>query len=83
MTLGWRRNLTPYLLSGLIFALTLVAWFFTRSSLQLHNDARFESVADEVRDAVVERLQSYQNLLLETRGLFHAAPQLSRSFAPT
>ena len=76
--MGWRRTFTPYLLSGLILALTLVAWFFTISSIALHNDARFETVADEVRDAVVGRLQTYQNLLLETRGLFHAAPSLSR-----
>ncbi|RYZ95951.1 MAG: hypothetical protein EOP11_24160, partial [Proteobacteria bacterium] len=76
--MSWKRNFTPFLLSGLILLLTLVAQSFTRTSMALHTEARFEAVADTIRDSVAERLRNYQNLLLETRGLFHAAPSLSR-----
>jgi signal transduction histidine kinase/CHASE1-domain containing sensor protein len=79
MRFPWKSPITPYVVLLLVLSLTTVAALFARANARLHRQTRFESTAESIRNDIVARLQTYQNILVETRGVFHAAPHLTRA----
>lgn len=68
----------PLFFAIVTLALTLIAWYFIQRSVNLRNQERFNHYAQEIRNEVISRMDTYVNALVQTKSMYHVTREVDR-----
>jgi CHASE1-domain containing sensor protein len=74
------RLLRTYVAVAVTIALTIIAWYFARLSIELYDSTRFEAIVDEVNDDLAFQMQAYVDALTQTRAMFSVSDVTRQDF---